>query len=297
MGDTLTKPVTDKYSQQFENQRYRVGASGMQGWRRGMEDAHTTVLSMAPEAPDCAFFAVFDGHCGQNIARYCGEHVHHRVLNSHSFVKKDYNQAMVEGFLGVDEDLQSSELRNDGSGCTAVACLITGEGKIICANAGDSRCVLCRGGKAVALSQDHKPTLESELKRIQKAGAFVTAGRVNGNLALSRAIGDFDFKQNKQIAPEDQAISAKPDIAVRQMQRDDDFLVLACDGVWDVLSNEEVIEFVRKEITGGQEDLAFICEKTFDRCLAPSAPGLGCDNMTMIVVQIKEDFKRQLGLL
>eukprot|EP01065_Artemidia_motanka_P014504 TRINITY_DN18421_c5_g1_i1.p1 TRINITY_DN18421_c5_g1~~TRINITY_DN18421_c5_g1_i1.p1 ORF type:complete len:298 (+),score=72.25 TRINITY_DN18421_c5_g1_i1:136-1029(+) len=297
MGDTLTKPVTDKYSQQFENQRYRVGASGMQGWRRGMEDAHTTALSLSPEAPECAFYAVYDGHCGQNIARYCGEHVHRRVVRSPHFVQKEYQQAMVEGFLGTDEDLMASELKNDGSGCTAVACLVTGDGQIICANAGDSRCVLCRGGKAVAMSSDHKPTLESELRRIQKAGSFVTQGRVNGNLALSRAIGDFDFKQNKSIAAEDQAISAKPDVVTKQLQKEDEFVVLACDGIWDVMSNEDVIEFVRKEIAVCQADLALVCEKTFDRCLAPSAPGLGCDNMTMVVVQFKDEFKRQLQLL
>lgn len=262
-----------------------------------MEDAHATVLSLSPEEPDCAFYAVYDGHCGQNIAKYCGEHVHQRIVRSPHFARKEYEQAMVEGFLGVDQDLLQCDLRNDGSGCTAVSLLITGEGKMICANAGDSRCVLCRGGKAHPLSTDHKPTLDSELKRIQKAGAFVTAGRVNGNLALSRAIGDFDFKQNKDIPAEDQAISAKPEIVVRQMRHDDDFLVLACDGIWDVMSNDDVVELVKRELASGNDDLALVCEKTFDKCLAPSAPGLGCDNMTMMIVQIKDEFKQQLKLL
>ena len=140
---------------------------------------------------------------------------------------------------------------------------------MVCGNAGDSRCVLSRGGVAVPLSFDHKPTNTAEMQRIQKAGGFVTGGRVNGNLALSRAIGDFDFKQNAQVAPEDQAISAKPDIITTQLQPEDDFLVLACDGIWDCMSNDEVIAFVRQELAH-TDDLAAICERTFDRCIAPT---------------------------
>eukprot|EP01061_Rhynchopus_euleeides_P037159 TRINITY_DN6296_c0_g4_i1.p1 TRINITY_DN6296_c0_g4~~TRINITY_DN6296_c0_g4_i1.p1 ORF type:complete len:345 (+),score=96.16 TRINITY_DN6296_c0_g4_i1:142-1035(+) len=296
MGDTLSKPVTDKYSHQIENKRFRVGASGMQGWRRGMEDAHTTLLSLGPENPDCSFYAVYDGHCGHNVARYCGEHLHKRVVLSPHFARAEYGAALSEGFLGTDADIWQGELRTDGSGCTAVSCLVTGKGEVVCGNAGDSRCVLSRGGQAVPLSFDHKPTNPAEMQRIQKAGGFVTGGRVNGNLALSRAIGDFDFKQNPQVQPEDQVISAKPDIITTQLQKEDEFIVLACDGIWDCMSNDEVVAFVREEMRH-TDDLAAICERTFDKCIAPSASGIGCDNMTMMIVQIRDDFKRQLSLI
>eukprot|EP01063_Lacrimia_lanifica_P007573 TRINITY_DN14857_c0_g1_i2.p1 TRINITY_DN14857_c0_g1~~TRINITY_DN14857_c0_g1_i2.p1 ORF type:complete len:270 (+),score=83.66 TRINITY_DN14857_c0_g1_i2:77-886(+) len=267
MGETLSRPVTDKYSQYFENPRFRVGASGMQGWRAEMEDAHTTLLSLGPEGPDCAFYAVFDGHCGRNVARYCGDHLHKRVASSPHFAAGEYAKALDEGFLGIDTDLLQSDLKGDPSGCAAVACLLTGQGQILCGNAGDSRCVLSRGGAAFELSRDHKPTNAGEMKRIQKAGGFVAAGRINGNLALSRAIGDFDFKQNASLPAEEQIVSAQPQVIATELQADDEFVVLACDGIWDCLSSQEVVDFVHNELRH-TDDLAAICERAFDRCLA-----------------------------
>eukprot|EP00992_Anisonema_acinus_P001161 TRINITY_DN10397_c0_g1_i1.p1 TRINITY_DN10397_c0_g1~~TRINITY_DN10397_c0_g1_i1.p1 ORF type:complete len:295 (+),score=38.11 TRINITY_DN10397_c0_g1_i1:63-947(+) len=286
MGDTLSRPIVDKQSETEENESLKVGASGMQGWRRGMEDAHTCSLQLEGAPDGVSFFAVFDGHCGANIAKYCGEHVQSRLASDPAFAAGNYSQAICNAFLGVDEDLLADQaLRGDGSGCTAVTALVTST-QIFCGNAGDSRCVLCRDGKAVPLSQDHKPTNDTELRRIQKAGGFVSAGRVNGNLALSRAIGDFEFKQNKSLPAAEQAITALPDVVTHNLTTQDEFLILACDGIWDVMSNEEVVNFVRQRLSETQ-DLALICENVFDRCLAPSAPGLGCDNMTMILVLFK----------
>ena len=88
------------------------------------------------------------------------------------------------------------------AGCTATTMLIT-QNEIICANAGDSRTVLSRGGKALPLSQDHKPDDMAERKRIYAAGGFVEASRVNGMLALSRALGDFEYKKCPNKQPRD----------------------------------------------------------------------------------------------
>lgn len=285
MGDTLSRPIVEKHSESHENDFYRVGASGMQGWRRGMEDSHTCVLDL--KAPGFAFFGVFDGHCGNKVARYCGENLYQRIFRDPSFEQKRYEDSMVAGFLGIDQDILSDpRLQNDSSGCTAVVAFATPT-HVYCANAGDSRCVLSRNGKAIALSADHKPTNEGEMKRIQKAGSFVSYGRVNGNLSLSRAIGDFNFKQNKTLPPALQAITAKPDVVVHELTPDDEFLVLACDGIWDVMSNEQVVSFISRSLEK-TDDLAAICEDVFTQCLAPSAPGLGCDNMTMVIVQFKK---------
>jgi len=106
--------------------------------------------------------------------------------------------------------------------------------EIICANSGDSRTVLAKSGIAVDLSKDHKPTNPSELRRIQHAGGFVEDGRVNGALALSRALGDFDYKKNKKLKPKDQAVTAMPDVKTVPITTDTQFIILACDGVWDV---------------------------------------------------------------
>jgi serine/threonine protein phosphatase PrpC len=85
-------------------------------------------------------------------------------------------------------------------------------------------------GRAIGISLDHKPTDEIESARIIKAGGFVEAGRVNGNLALSRAFGDLDFKKNADLPAEDQAVTVNPDLFDFQLNPEDEFLVLACDG-------------------------------------------------------------------
>jgi serine/threonine protein phosphatase PrpC len=105
--------------------------------------------------------------------------------------------------------------------------------KLYIANAGDSRSVLGRGGKAFALSLDHKPDDEIELKRIQKAGSIVTDGRVDGNLNLSRSLGDLKYKINKSLKPEEWPITANPDVKVVDILPEDDFIVLGCDGIWE----------------------------------------------------------------
>ncbi|XP_023214259.1 probable protein phosphatase 2C T23F11.1, partial [Centruroides sculpturatus] len=129
--------------------------------------------------------------------------------------------------------------------------------KFICyilqGNVGDSRAVASVGGRVQQLSFDHKPSNESETKRIIAAGGWVEFNRVNGNLALSRALGDFVFKKNDKKPPEEQIVTAYPDVVVREVTPDHEFIVLACDGIWDVLSNEDVVDFIRSRVAAKME--------------------------------------------
>lgn len=113
--------------------------------------------------------------------------------------------------LNQQLNVDVSDPISKNTGCTANVVLITPT-KYIVANAGDSRSVLCRGGKAIDLSFDHKPESEEEEKRIKKAGGVVYMGRVNGGLNLTRSFGDFDYKKNKDLGYEEQMITCKPDI-------------------------------------------------------------------------------------
>ncbi|CAM8937413.1 unnamed protein product [Rhodiola kirilowii] len=183
------------------------------------------------------------------------------------------------------EEGPHSDFNGPSSGSTACVAVIRNN-LLIVANAGDSRCVLSRNGQAHDMSKDHKPDLELERERIQKAGGFIQCGRVNGTLNLSRAIGDAELKQNKFLAAEKQILSAEPDIKTVELCDDDEFLVLACDGIWDCMSNQQLVDFVREKLKT-ETKLSLICESVFDKCLAPSAGGEGCDNMTMILVQFK----------
>jgi len=179
---------------------------------------------------------------------------------------------------------KDQQMRDELAGTTAITVLIKNN-QLYCANVGDSRSVASVKGTCEPLSSDHKPSNTEENSRICKAGGWVEYNRVNGNLALSRALGDFVFKRNTNMKPEEQMVIALPDVEIRSINEDWEFVVLACDGIWDVLTNEEVVEFVRRRIGLGLEPEA-ICEEMMSTCLAPDCQmgGLGCDNMTVIVV-------------
>lgn len=293
MGQTLSEPVVEKSSANGGDERLLYGYSAMQGWRISMEDAHTAVLDLLADNPKAAkehasklsFFGVYDGHGGSNVALFAGDNIHRIVAKQDTFKAGNYEQALKDGFLATDRAiLNDPKYEDEVSGCTACVGLIT-EDKIYTANAGDSRSVLGVKGRAKPLSFDHKPQNEGEKARITAAGGFVDFGRVNGNLALSRAIGDFEFKKSAELAPEQQIVTAYPDVVVHEMGDDDEFLVIACDGIWDCQSSQAVIEFVRRGIAAKQ-DLDKICENMMDNCLASNSEtgGVGCDNMTMIII-------------
>ncbi|KAI1362902.1 phosphatase 2C-like domain-containing protein [Xylaria arbuscula] len=293
MGQTLSEPVVEKTSEKGEDDRLLYGVSAMQGWRISMEDAHCTVLDLlTPEGDDkkthesrLSFFGVFDGHGGDKVAQFAGKRIPDILLKQDTFKQANYEQSLKDCFLATDRAILSDPAYEDEvSGCTACCGLITGE-KIYIANAGDSRSVLGVKGRAKPLSFDHKPQNEGEKARITAAGGFVDFGRVNGNLALSRAIGDFEFKKGAELAPEQQIVTAYPDVVVHEISDDDEFLVIACDGIWDCQSSQAVVEFVRRGIAAKQ-DLDKICENMMDNCLASNSEtgGVGCDNMTMVVI-------------
>lgn len=113
------------------------------------------------------------------------------------------------------------------------------------------------------LSFDHKPEDQPEMERIVKAGGKVTAdGRVNGGLNLSRALGDHSYKKNTELPAEEQMISALPDIKTASLDLEkDEFMILACDGIWNSMSSQNVINFVRERLQKGQEKISKICEE------------------------------------
>ena len=204
----------------------------------------------------------------------------------------------LEQQMGNAEEAQPAESSvADSAGCTAVTVLVTPT-EFYVANAGDSRAVLCRNGIAVPLSEDHKPNDPRESERIVKAGGTVeesqggarTHYRVNGNLNLSRAIGDLEYKKNADLQPHEQMITSTPDVVRMERSADDEFIVLGCDGVWDVLTNDDCVHFVRSRLAEGKA-LKEICEEIADECLSPdpkATQGIGADNITCIIVDLRK---------
>ncbi len=95
------------------------------------------------------------------------------------------------------------------------------------------------------MSVDHKPDLPSEKARIEKAGGFVEDNRVKGVLNLSRSLGDLEYKQDKALSVENQMITCVPEIKVEKLKPTHDYMVIACDGIWDCLTSQECITMIR----------------------------------------------------
>lgn len=293
MQTMLNDPKVDKYSMLVEDDKVRVGASSMQGWRSTMEDAHTVILSvpqLGKAATDAAIAGVYDGHCGSKVAQLVASRIGGWITETEQFKTGQWKEMMVQAYLNGDQQLLH-QFPLEASGCTAVTLFLVGT-TICCANCGDSRAVLCRDGKAIKLSDDHKPSLPQEKHRIVKAGGFVSStGRINGMLSLSRAFGDFQFKK-AGLPPEQQMVTVVPDVVVMGLTDEDEFIVLACDGIWECMSSEDVCTFIHNELAD-HSDPALACERLMDMCLAPMNQGLGCDNMTVIIVQPKSKLLRR----
>ncbi|XP_073136260.1 protein phosphatase 2C 7-like [Henckelia pumila] len=217
------------------------------------------------------FFGVYDGHGGSQVANYCRDRIHLALQEELNSVKDDlangsirdtrevqWNKLFTNCFLKVDNEVggtskdchsgdvdaincTSEPVAPETVGSTAVVAVVCSS-HIIVSNCGDSRAVLYRGKEAVALSVDHKPNREDEYARIEASGGKViqwNGHRVFGVLAMSRSIGDRYLKP--WIIPD-------PEVLFMPRARDDECLVLASDGLWDVLTNEEVCEAARKRI-------------------------------------------------
>jgi len=174
------------------------------------------------------------------------------------------------------------------AGCASICAVIIGS-TLTVANAGDCRAVLCRkDGITEAMSYDHKPQNEGEKKRIDESGGFVNQfGRVNGNLNLSRSIGDLKYKQVRGLEPSAQMITAEPDIKEVTLDPEDEFFILACDGIWDCLTNEEAVQYVRDRID--TKTPIEVGTEMLDEIISVDpreTSGIGGDNMTVMVVDL-----------
>ncbi|EDR27492.1 protein phosphatase 2C, putative [Entamoeba dispar SAW760] len=303
----LESPITQQHSGQLFYSNICCGFSSMQGWRKTMEDSHIIEIQHMSQNGPLSLFAIFDGHGGDQVAEYCRIHYLEIMLSTQSFKEKNYQNALIETNYLIDTQLRDEttniELKNlgcieskiniglyghlvaNGIGCTAIVVLIINN-TIYCSNVGDSRCILFKNDTIFPLSTNHKPTLPKELSRITQAGGFVLNERVNGNLNLTRSIGDLMFKNQPQLSFKNQIVTCFPDISIQLYDKSPQLLILACDGVWDVLTNEEcvrkVLYYLHQRYTYQQ-----ISESILSDCVSKVPNSLvGCDNLTIIIVGI-----------
>ncbi|GLT86533.1 hypothetical protein SLE2022_378300 [Rubroshorea leprosula] len=213
-----------------------VGISAVKGKKKFMEDTHK-IVSCSQGNSNKAFFGVYDGHGGRKAVDFVAENLHNNIfeLLKNCAGNEEKEEAVKAGYLKTDEEF----LKQDSAGgACCVTALIEGQ-DIVVANVGDCRAVLCRGGVAEALTTDHKPEKEDERNRIENKGGYVLmhrgAWRVHGILSISRSIGDAHMKN---------WIPAEPDTKILQMTQDMEFLVLASDGLWEKVGNQEAVDTV-----------------------------------------------------
>ncbi|WCJ20458.1 Protein phosphatase 2C family protein [Euphorbia peplus] len=250
----------------------KYGVASVCGRRRDMEDTiavHPSLfMKNRKSVSDSHYFGVYDGHGCSHVAARCRDRLHdivrEQLLGSKeattpaaTTLDGDWKSAMVKSFWRMDKEviawnegsflatcrceMQTPEC--DAVGSTAVVAIVTPT-KIIVANCGDSRAVLCRNGKPIPLSTDHKPDRPDELNRIQAAGGRVIywdCPRVLGVLAMSRSIGDNYLKPY---------VSCEPEVTITERTSEDECLILASDGLWDVVSNETACGVARMCLRG-----------------------------------------------
>lgn len=269
-------------------------------------------------------YGVFDGHGGSSSSNFISEilplTIKRRIENEINNLSIDdklklidpnnnetlllinFPKILKDCFMKVDKKFYHDP--NNNSGSTAVVVIIFKD-YIITANSGDSRAILSRNGKVKNMSFDHKPKNLGELMRIHNDGGYVSQNRVNAILALSRAFGDFNFKlhnnnnsgrfnlskNNKKISltpPEEFQVTVEPDIIIQKLNNlNDEFLVIACDGIWDCYKSNDLIDLIRHQLSLGKK-LTEINEIILDNCIgmANTVTGIGFDNMTIIIVAL-----------
>ncbi|XP_072993645.1 probable protein phosphatase 2C 7 [Typha latifolia] len=248
------------------------GYSSFRGRRASMEDFFDAKL-LKIDGENINLFGIFDGHGGSRAAEYLREHLFENLMKHPQFMT-DTKLAISETYQKTDLnflDAESNNLRDDGS--TASTAVLVGS-HLYVGNVGDSRVIISKAGKAIALSDDHKPNRSDERKRIENAGGVVIwAGtwRVGGVLAMSRAFGNRLLKQ---------FVVAEPEIQEQEIDDELEFLILASDGLWDVVSNEEAVSVVRME-----EEPEAAARKLTETAFSRGST----DNITCIVVKFHHD--------
>jgi len=258
----------------------------LKGLRDQNEDEHSVILN--GDNKDCTmnsvnFFGVYDGHGGKQVSKFLANNL------PYYFMKKKIKYPISKTYVKKVYDHVQSLLRNkykNFSYTTGSTCLVVAHYKknsqyyIDVMNTGDSRCVLCRDNIALPLTKDHKPIWPEEKRRIEQLGGklyYDGDWRIK-NLSVSKAFGDIE------AAP---FVTHRPDIFHYKLDKSDKFLILACDGLWDVLDNNEAINFVLENCYDEKfektNDKVNIAQKLAEHALRKGS----MDNITVVVVFLK----------
>jgi len=292
----------------------RCAVGEMQGWRTNHEDAH----AFCCEGGDGVFW-VLDGHGGEEASRFCAPRLKqrsHKLLQEASPGQLPADADFSQMFTDVDQGFRERcmEVPDEQSGSTVIGAVIRkqqdGTYSLKLLNCGDSRAVVVSSPSNEEASRtkvqsrqpecgvesvwpclletiDHKPNALGEKARIEAAGGMVTMDdppRLDGNLAVSRGLGDFEYKSAQSKPPGDQKVSCIPEIYEVTGLPEGSICILACDGLWDVASNAKVSEMVHDQLKQNpKSDLGVMAAQLIRKALQENSR----DNITVMIIQMQ----------
>ncbi|CAK9323683.1 unnamed protein product [Citrullus colocynthis] len=232
-GKLTTNNNNNKKNKNISHGSYLVKGKG----NHPMEDYLVSDFKRVKEH-DLGLFAIFDGHLGHDVANFLQNNLFHNILKEADFWSET-RKAIKRAYKKTDEEILDKVKQLGKGGSTAVTAILIDGHKLVVANVGDSRAVLCRNGVTEQLSVDHEPTKEK--REIESRGGFVSnipgdVPRVDGQLAVARAFGDKSLKVH---------LSSEPDVEVKTVDETTEFMILASDGIWKVMTNQEAVESIR----------------------------------------------------
>eukprot|EP00300_Choanocystis_sp_HF-7_P024816 c26367_g1_i1.p1 GENE.c26367_g1_i1~~c26367_g1_i1.p1 ORF type:complete len:499 (-),score=109.99 c26367_g1_i1:187-1683(-) len=298
--------------------RIQTGFVTAQGTRSHMEDRCVIQTDFCDKDSMRCLIGVFDGHAGDEAADHALYRLPELIARDVAHLTADPKACLEQCFLECDREFLDSIAGSElDAGTTACVCVLS-DASLFVANAGDCKAVLSRGNVAVDLCQEHKPASDGERQRIESVGGrvtvehelaleqlsglklqdkrvrdtahksmrFVTIGRVNGELSVSRGFGDQRFKGEKAFEWEGvtgDLVTASPDVYQYEWGPDDNFIIVATDGLWDVFSSQEAVDFVTKRCWTFSRDPKQICEELKEEALLRGS----LDNITVAYASLK----------
>ena len=288
MGKYLSIPNVFKESDEGSGPDFKWGLSAMQGWRAFMEDAFIYEPTFG-HLKTFSLFLVLDGFGGNKFSNQVSRDLSQMILNQDIFknLKDDTEydayelaEALKQSLYNMDDKMREFP-EIDTCGCTVSGVLITPQ-HFFMVNLGDSRTILCREKRIMFETYDHLPWRYEERKRIEAAGGCIKGSRVNG-MNISRALGNFPLKNDNRKQKVSQIFSPEAEVNIIKRTEKDDFIAIATDGIFNKLSNDDLINYMVKRIPY-KKHLKELAEDILDYCLHMNSK----DNLTVMVIHFNQ---------
>ncbi|XP_062159672.1 probable protein phosphatase 2C 27 [Alnus glutinosa] len=261
------------------------------GSRSYMEDTHICIGDLAKKFgynllcdEVVSFYGVFDGHGGKGAAQFVRDHLPRVIVEDPNF-PLELEKVVARSFMETDAAFaRTCSLESSlSSGTTALTAMIFGRSLLV-ANAGDCRAVLSRRGIAVEMSKDHRPDCTKEKTRIESLGGYIDDGYLNGELGVTRALGDWHLEGMKGTGERVGPLSAEPELKLVTLTKEDEFLIIGSDGIWEVFSSQNSVDFAWRRLQE-HNDVRLCCKQIVEEAVKRGAT----DNLTVVMVDFHKE--------